>query len=143
MREFNRSRAEPVRFKMDGDVFDAVPEIPAHLMRQLAEKFGSAAEPTNPADVLSRYDDMLAVMRQLLVPDSREVFERRLSDGANPISLPQLQDLIVWLMGEVYGARPTPPPSPSPAPPSDGGQPSTDGAPPTISTSSTWSGPAI
>lgn len=139
MREFNRSRAEPVRFSMDGDVFDAVPEIPAYVLAELVEKFSNASA----ADVAGRFKEMLAVIRQLLVPDSREAFERRLSDGGNPISLPQLQDLIVWLMGEVYGARPTPPPSPSPAPPSDGGQPSTDGAPPTISTSSTWSGPAI
>lgn len=138
MREFNRSRAEPVRFSMDGDIFDAVPEIPANLMVDLVDKLTTPA--TDPS---GQFKQALDVLRQLLTPDSRETFERRLSDPANPISLPQLTELTSWLLGEVYGGRPTQPPSPSPAPPSDGGLPSTDGAQPAGSTNLIWPGAGI
>lgn len=139
MRAFDRTRSDPVQFSMDGDTFEAVPEIPAYVLAELVERFSTATT----TDAAAQFKQMLSVIRQLLVPDSRDLFERRLSDGANPISLPQLQELITWLMGEVYGARPTPPSSPSPAPPGGDGQPSTDGAPPAESTSSPWRGPAI
>jgi len=138
MREFNRRRSGPVRFSMDGDVFEAVPEIPASQMVDLIDRL-QAAE-ADPAD---RFRQILEVLQRLLTPDSRGMFERRLSDPANPISVTQLTELTNWLVGEVYTERPTQPPSPSPEPPSDGGQPSTDGARPATSIPSTWAGPAI
>lgn len=141
MREFNRSRAEPVPFSMDGDVFDAVPEIPAKMMAGLITKFANINEAA--VDPATRFEQALDVLRQLLTPDSRETFERRLDDSANPIGLRQVIELVQWLLGEVYGERPTSPPSPLPAPPSDGGQPSTDGAQPTESTNLIWPGAGI
>lgn len=141
MREFNRSRAEPVRFSMDGDVFDAVPEIPATMMVGLVKKFAGLNDADG--DPITRFEQALDVLRQLLTPDSRETFERRLSDSANPIGLRQVTELVQWLLGEVYGQRPTQPPSPSPESPSDGGLPSTDGAPPADSTNLIWPGAGI
>ena len=140
VRSFDRARANPVQFMLDGELFEAVPDIPAKAMADLA---GKATQVGSTTDTTAQWAAIVDIMQSLLVPDSRARFDTRLSDPANPITLQQLIDLFTWLMGEVYGGRPTMPPSPSPATPPDGGTVSTDGAPPTTSTSSGLPGIAI
>lgn len=139
VKAFDRPRANPVQFTLDGELFEAVPDIPARLMAELAGK----ATKVGAGDTGTQWDTIVEIMQSLLVPDSRDRFDARLGDPANPITLVQLTDLFAWLMGEVYGARPTLPPSPSPATPPDGGTASTDGAPPATSTPLNLPGIAI
>jgi hypothetical protein len=96
-----------VKFRIDDDIFVGVSNIPAlDLM-----KFGVMFDGLTEQDMLERpdaYEEMLALV---LANESATRFFARMGDKVKPISMPQVMNVMSWLM-EQYGLRPT---QPSPA----------------------------
>jgi hypothetical protein len=126
VRDFT-DRTHTVRqFRIDDDVFQCAKAIPAGI----AKKIGKIARSINTGDE-SNTDEQLDVVGELLdmilLPESAELFARRMLDPLKPISLNQVGDVLGWLMEE-YGGRPTQPSDNSLAPPTPSGTSLTDGA---------------
>ena len=150
---------EPKRFRIDDDVFQAPALLPAMVLKNLAHMHNQLGDVTtvdadNLDNMLNKIGDMFAMF---LPGSSGQRFKARLltqgRDADPDADPPRLEpdpppiDLIrqalpalYWLLEE-YGMRPTGPSSPSPAGSTDGptdtpngGTSSTDGAPPTEST---------
>ena len=109
MKDFTKIR-KPLQFKIDDDVFDAVPSIPAEVMIQFAEGFTSL-DPAqmNPAQAVGA---LRQVIEFVLEPQSLDLFKERMASKTNPIDMGQLDEIVQWLFEE-YGLRPTAESSPS------------------------------
>lgn len=101
------SRRKSFRFRVDADVFDAAPDIPAELAIRFADLTASLEnnEVGTPEDQIKVMHELI---RMVLFPESAERFIVRLSDPANPIGSNKINDIIKWLFEE-YGLRPTTP----------------------------------
>lgn len=111
MKDFTRKRTE-IKFKIDEDVFEAAPAIPADILTNFVVKFADVEN----LPALKRVEALTEVLGMVLKPASFERFQERKKDRENPIELEQINDVIVWLM-EQYGQRPT-----MPSPVSSSGQ---------------------
>lgn len=110
---------KPVRFRIgpaDDDVFTAAPAMPAQVSYEYARIAGN-----DDGDGLSKLQAILDLYGRLLVPESWERFQARLSDTERPIDHDDLRRVLNGLM-EKYGMRPT-----EPSAPSSNGQASPDG----------------
>jgi len=103
MKDFSRDR-ERKTFRIDNDVFEAAPAIPAGTLVDFATRFGDL----DSADAVKRLDILTQALNLVLLPDSFKLLTSRMRDKVNPIEIDQLSDVIVWLLGE-YGLRPTQP----------------------------------
>jgi hypothetical protein len=124
MKDFSRPR-KPIHFTIDDDSFDCAPAIPAETLMELTGEFAAMEED----DVEAAMRATMAVLEKFLLPKSFAVFKERMGNPDNPIEFPQVNDVVMWLLGE-YGMRPTEQSSGS----ADGLQPP---APGTTSTGST------
>lgn len=99
-----------VQFKLDGDVFTGVREIPAIK----ALEFSGHSDKLKREDVPmpERIALFMDIIRLLLEPVSADHFISRLNDTANPIGLPTMLKVVPWLF-EQYSMRPTAPDSDS------------------------------
>lgn len=99
-----------VQFKLDGDIFTGVRDIPAVK----AMEFSSHADKIQSENVSmdERVAGFMDILRLVLVPDSAELFIARLSDPLNPISVQTMLKVVPWLF-EQYSLRPTTPDSDS------------------------------
>lgn len=99
-----------VQFKLDGDIFTGVREIPAIK----ALEFSGHSDKLKRDDVpmSERIALFMDIIRLLLEPQSAERFIARLNDTANPIGLPTMMKVVPWLF-EQYSLRPTEPDSDS------------------------------
>jgi hypothetical protein len=104
------SPRQTIKFKVDGDVFEASPQVAAISMI----RFATEAELLEKSD--TRSDEQIKIIENLfrivLTRDSAERFIARLSDDDRPIGVSQFVDITKWLL-ERYGLRPTEPDSES------------------------------
>jgi hypothetical protein len=128
MKDFSKVR-KPIQFRIDGDVFDATPAIPAQVMIDFTEQITNA-DPTqmSPKEQVGLLAGMLEIV---LLPRSLKRFKERMADVENPIGLDQINDVVEWLFEE-YGLRPT----------TESSSSSNGGSPPGTGTTSTDSTPA-
>lgn len=105
--DFSKPRKR-VAFKIDNDVFEAPPAIPAMILMDYAKRFNGVNTETEDPDAQMKI--MTDLLKVILRPASYERFYSRLSDPEEPIELDQIQTSIEYLMGK-YGLRPTQPPS--------------------------------
>lgn len=112
--DFSKPRTR-VAFRIDDDVFEAPPVLPAMVLLEYTKRFHALGQDADPAQHM---DAMTGVLDLVLQPESYGRFIARLSDKENPIDLAQMQQAIEYVM-EAYGMRPTQLASGSP-----GGQPS-------------------
>jgi hypothetical protein len=127
VKDFTRVR-RPVRFKIDDDVFDAAPAMPA----QTAFEFLAAVQDISKVEGTAAGGKVRLIVdtfKKILKPASAERFEQRMGDVDQPIEIPQVVEIMLWLLGE-YGLRPTRPSSESSGDSGDpgSGTTSTDGA---------------
>lgn len=107
MMDFSVSQ-KPIRFKVDDDIFEAVPDIAAELAMEYAdliEKVTSRAD-DDSIDVEEQKQVVYSTIRLVMFPESAERFIARLSDQQKPISQKKFGEITAWLM-EQYGLRPT------------------------------------
>lgn len=97
-----------VQFKLDGDIFTGVRDIPAVQ----AMEFSGHADKLHNDDVSmdERVAGFMDILRLLLVPESAELFIARLKDPLNPIGVQTMLKIVPWLF-EQYSLRPTTPDS--------------------------------
>lgn len=134
--DFSKPRKR-VAFRIDDDVFEAPPAIPAMVLLDYAKRFNGVNTETEDPDLQMQI--MVDLLKFILKPPSFERFVSRLSDVEEPIELDQIQTSIEYLMGK-YGLRPTQPPSTS-APGSDNpadGTSLTGNTPVVVSTSESY-----
>lgn len=99
-----------VQFKLDGDIFVGVRDIPAIKALEFsghADKLKLEGVP-----IEERIKMFMDILRLLLEPDSADRFISRLNDGVNPIGLKTLLKIVPWLF-EQYAQVPTEPDSDS------------------------------
>lgn len=113
VKDFSQARP-PIRFTIDGDTFEAASDIPAEVLVQFANRFNDLNLKT--LDPEAQYRTLMSVMELVLFPASFASLTGRTKDLERPVTLPQLSDVIAWLLGE-YGMRPTQPSSNSSAGP--------------------------
>lgn len=125
IRDFTEKH-ERLVFRIDEDVFEAARALPGKVLARFAGRFADI-ENTAPDKAMDAITDALGLV---LLPESNALFQKRLDDVVNPISLDQAGHVIEWLM-EHYGQRPTEPSSPSATGPSSpaSGTSSTDAPP--------------
>jgi hypothetical protein len=116
-----------VRFRIDDDVFVGVPNIPGFDLM----KFGAMVEGLSEREIMGNSDYFSTMFRLVLNEESADLFLARMGDKRRPISMPQVMEIMPWLM-ESYGMRP-----PTPSSESSGGSET-----PGDGTSSTASGSA-
>jgi hypothetical protein len=128
VRDFS-SRRKPVVFRIDGDLFHGVPDLPGEQMIDLAALAAKTDDMASlPPDELK---DLFRQQIELVLVDADAArYLERMKSKTEPISLEQTMELLPWLM-EKYGMRPTEPSGDSSA-----GSPSPDGG-----TNATASGP--
>lgn len=118
---------KPVKFRVDDDIFEAVPALPtmtAFELTGVGDKMRDAATPEE------RREAFLEVFGKILKPASLDRFIERLSDSDQPIDPAQLIAIVQGLLSR-YGLRPTSPSGDSSPPPVGQvpGTPSTDSSP--------------
>lgn len=107
-----------VKFKIDEDIFNAVPDIAGGLLIDFAVHAASLSE----AELESQPQIFTAMFDLVLFDDSAKLFTERMRDKNRPITISQAMDVVNWLM-EQYGMRPTQP-----------SESSSDGSAPQVST---------
>lgn len=108
VKDFTTPRGnKPYPFKIDGDIFYAVADVPLGNLAELA-KLRENIDLANINQLLDLFDEML-------LDDSAALFKARLHDKSNPIGRSHIIPVLEWLM-ETYGFRPTQPSSPSSSP---------------------------
>jgi hypothetical protein len=111
MKDFSK-QPRAVEFKINEDVFRGKPHLAAQTMIDFTLKVDSLGE-----DISAQqgFDTMAESLELVLMPDSYKRFRDRMVDPANsdaadstgqpPIELPQVNEILEWIMGE-YGMRP-------------------------------------
>lgn len=133
MKDFSIS-LENKPFRVDPDVFHVYPMIPAFGMQELHAIVRRA---TAEADTFEKVKIYCEFFRMVMPPADADRFVGRLQPDAKtkPIGLPQLLEIISWILDE-YNLRPTRPASPSSSSleSADAGTDSEDGVSPTLGT---------
>lgn len=121
------SKRDAITFEIDDDTFKATRTIPADTV----VAFTSQAEALEKAsgDFAQQYEIIKEILGIALLPESQDLFKKRLKDNDNPIDFDMLIEVVTWLIGEVMGGFPTPPLLSSTDTPELSGTPLTDGAP--------------
>jgi hypothetical protein len=116
----------PVFFRIDAVDFEALPTLPIPVMQKLIGQANALKDKEVTEAVVG---EVLDIFNTVLKADSAQRFATRINDTENPVDLPQIMDILTWLM-EMYGRRPTQPSSDSSAglPTESDGTTSTDGA---------------
>lgn len=103
MRDFSIKDKSRKQFTIDDDVFVGPYAITADEMTTLGDTFMAlGADPTAQGQI----DGLKKLLVLMLDGPSYETFVRRMGDKENPITLEQLNDVVMWLM-EQHGMRPT------------------------------------
>jgi len=118
---FNRF-VKPRFFKLDPDIFECAPEIPAGVLRKVVQM-------RKENDPEAQTTALLEVLDIVMVPDSATRYADRMLDPTNPISIRDIANTFNWIMEE-YAARPTELSVTSSPSPMSTGTTSTDGARP-------------
>lgn len=93
---------DPVRFKIDGDIFEAAAALPAGVSHDFA--LMQSLEAAEQVVLLGH------ILESFLLPESAARFASRLRDPVQPITNEQVGQVIKWLV-EHYTGRPTEPAS--------------------------------
>lgn len=124
MQDFSLPSEEPLRFKIDDDLFEAAPRVGAYLLQDVIDmsdaaslsSFDGTGGPEETARASSVAVRQMAkattFLDAVLLDDSAARFAERLRSTTNPISFDQVFQVWQWLIGK-YGSRPTRPSSPS------------------------------
>lgn len=93
-----------LKFKVDDDIFEAVPDIAAELALDYADRTEQLE--SGEATAQQQKDIIHELLRLVLLPESAERFIARLSDPFHPIGQAKIVRITQWLFEE-YGLRPT------------------------------------
>jgi hypothetical protein len=134
-RDFSKKRGE-VNFNIDDQRFDCFKAINPKKLQRAINAFRGIQKTAEGGVNESNFSDLLERVTNTMVfflkPESYERFDTLVNDedADEPVDIGQLVEILTWLLGDVYAARPTKPSSESTTTsPSDGiGTSSTAGA---------------
>src|SRR5262245_12537506 len=119
MQDFTEVRQETLKFKIDDDIFEAVPAVGAELMKDVIGMTDASAlaadriESLSPEDaaarmpkVMEQVNKVLGFLDTVLLEASAQTFAARMRSAERPITLTQAFKVWTWLV-EQYGGRPT------------------------------------
>lgn len=109
--DFTTDPVPPISFKVDDDIFYAAGEAPGGTVTDLA--LASRGVGDDEDDDGEQLQVAMSFFDQVLLPESADLFARRLRDPEQPISLQKAMKIFAWLMGR-YTDFPTQEPSSSP-----------------------------
>lgn len=95
--------ADPIRFEVNGHVFEALREAPGG---QVYDMVASASNPDQVQAAATAASSTLHFLRTVLAPESYERFDTLFHSVDDPIT-PDQVNLVVNGLCEVYGKRPT------------------------------------
>ena len=128
MKDFTTTRPAVVRFKLDDDVFEAVPQISAINALDFSSRYSSLSDKNVSLEEATAMIHEL--IRMVLLPESANRFLDRMHSQTNPIGVDKFYEVLNWIF-EFYTERPTQPGSDS----STGSDTRVDGTTSTVSTS--------
>lgn len=106
-KQFGRG-VEPVPFEVDGELFHALPDVPADSVLTIYAKYRNKdsqdSDAARTGEALSSLKELLG---EFLYDESYARIVKRMSSKENPIGISTLTNIIQWLMGDVYGLNPT------------------------------------
>lgn len=106
MMDFSTGRRS-IKFKLDDDIFEAVPDIAVELAMEYADNIDRlTSRDDDKIDLDEQKEVVYRTIRLVLFPESAERFIARLSDQLNPIGQTKFTEITGWLL-EQYGMRPT------------------------------------
>lgn len=118
MKDFTFDRPENLQFKINDDIFYAVPRVGGAFIREIIEETtslgniaGSGADQVSQESVnkLQSYTGkVMTFLDMVLLPESQQRFAERLRSVDEPIELTQVYQVYNWLISE-YSKRPTQP----------------------------------
>lgn len=128
-----------IRFRVDRDVFEAAPALPAEILMELMDLQGriDQMQKDDPGSE-GRRQFFADFFGKFLLKESLERFLARLHDLDHPIDLRQMTGIIPWIIEQYTGGLPLGQPTDSSAgsgPSPDGGTRSTADASSPVSTS--------
>ena len=100
-------KAEPISFKLHGEEFTCIGEIPGKVVLDLVARSG-ADDPAESAKVIEGF------FSTVLQPESLERFNILAVDPTRIVSMETLSEIVAWLVEE-YTDRPTQRPEDLPA----------------------------
>lgn len=104
MMDFSIGR-KSIKFKVDDDIFEAVPDIAAELAMEYASQLELLTN-TEENTLNSQKEVVHSTIRLILFEESADRFIARLRDRKNPIGSQRFGKITEWLL-EQYGLRPT------------------------------------
>lgn len=145
LKAFSSPKREPIRFRIDDDVFEAVPAIGGFLISEILDEsvrfsrtFASAPGSNELNDAAKEYNlRVTTFLDTVLLPDSALRLAERLRSVTEPIEMAQVYEVYTWLIQQYSKGRPTTPSLSSPNGHGGTGTSSTDGAQQEESTPST------
>lgn len=106
MMDFSTGRRS-IKFKLDDDIFEAVPDIAVELAMEYADNIDRlTSRDDDKIDLDEQKEVVYRTIRLVLFPESAERFIARLSDQLKPIGQAKFTEITGWLL-EQYGMRPT------------------------------------
>lgn len=105
IKKFGRG-AEPVMFEVNGEVYSALPDIPADSIFSVynAYRNHSTGDQAGGEDA---YRSIKTLIETVLYDESASRLLKRMSDKEKPVGIGTITEIIQWLFGEVYGLNPT------------------------------------
>lgn len=104
------SPRKSLKFKVDGDLFEAAPDVAAELAIEFMDLSNKIDETESTPE--QQIAVLHAMFNMVLFPESAERFIGRLRDTQNPIGYEKINRIVKWLF-ESYGLRPTESDAPS------------------------------
>lgn len=104
MMDFSIGR-KSIPFKVDDDIFEAVPDIATELAMEYADQLEQLLKPKEQTLDLQK-EVVYSTLRLVLFPESADRFIARLRNQENPIGQERFTKITQWLL-EQYGMRPT------------------------------------
>lgn len=102
------SNRKPIKFRINGELFEAAPDVAAELMMKFADQ---AEILDNPGATNEQRSEVIRnLFYMVLMPESADRFVARLNDPENPIGIRIFTEVTQWIL-EQYGLRPTEPDS--------------------------------
>ena len=93
----------PIPFKIHGEIFHGVPDLPAGMLFDMASMFSDVK---GGSGIGTQFETLDRFFQLLLVPESYERFKERMRDPERPITIGIMMAVMRYLIEQMTG-RPT------------------------------------
>jgi hypothetical protein len=105
MKEFT-TKKNPREFKLDGVVIRAIPKIPTLTLKELGERF-EKFQGITAMKAEEFIEVTTSIIKEVLFDESYEHIQGRLNNKEDAFDYTDLIPILMHLLGDAYGLRPT------------------------------------